>query len=267
MYSYRSEARAPALTPSIGPSGETTSAMFLLAQLSDPHIGATWAGEGSVEGLAAAVEAVAAFRPDAVLVTGDLADHASDEEYRRLHELLARIDAPSYLLPGNHDDRQAFNDRGEPVQYSVDLGPLRLVVLDTTIPGEDGGALDTDRLAWLDSELAWAPGQPTLVAMHHPPLVLGIPVWDAIGLRPADRQALAELLEHHPQVRRLLAGHVHRTITGEFAGRDVMTCPSTYVQARLNFAAREIELTDEPDGFLLHSVVDGKVISHVQPVR
>jgi len=239
--------------------------VFLLAQLSDPHIGATWAGEGSVERLAAAVDAVRGLEPDAVIVTGDLADHATDDEYRQLHELLAPLAAPYYLLPGNHDDRRAFNPLGEPVQYSVDLGALRLVVLDTTIPGEDGGALDADRLAWLDSELTSAPDQTTLVAMHHPPLVLGIPIWDEIGLRPADRQALSDVLERHPQVRRLVAGHVHRTITGEFAGRDVMTCPSTYVQARLDYTAQEIELTEEPGGFLLHSVVDGQLISHVQP--
>jgi 3',5'-cyclic-AMP phosphodiesterase len=248
--------------------------VFLLVQLSDPHIGATWAGEGSVEGLAAAVDAVRELRPqpDAVLVTGDLADHATDDEYEQLRELLAPLDAPLHVLPGNHDDRRALSRHfgvpgsdGEPVQYSVDLGPLRLVVLDTTIPGEDGGALDADRLAWLDSELAAAPDRPTLVAMHHPPLVLGIPVWDAIGLRPADREALADVLGRHRQVRRLAGGHVHRTITGEFAGRDVMTCPSTYVQARLDFTAQEIELTEEPGGFLLHSVVDGQLISHVQP--
>lgn len=180
--------------------------------------------------------------------------------------MLAPLDAPYYLLPGNHDDRRAFNDAGDPVQYSVDLGPLRLVVLDTTIPGEDGGALDSGRLDWLDAELAAAPEPLTLVAMHHPPLFLGIPVWDAIGLRPDDRHALGKVLARHPQVRRLATGHVHRTITGDFAGRDVMTCPSTYVQARLDFTAQEIVLSDEPGGFILHSVVDGDLISHVQPV-
>ncbi len=89
--------------------------------------------------------------------------------------------SPFYVLPGNHDDRRALSRHfdvpggdGEPVQYSVDLGPLRLVVLDTTIPGEDAGALDAERLDWLDNELAVAPGQLTLVAMHHPPLLTGI---------------------------------------------------------------------------------------------
>jgi 3',5'-cyclic-AMP phosphodiesterase len=212
-------------------------------------------------------------RPDAVLVTGDLADHASDDEYEQLGEMLSALEAPVHVLPGNHDDRRALSRHfgvpgadGHPVHYSVDLGALRLVLLDTTIPGEDSGALGAERLSWLDADLASAPEQLTLVAMHHTPLVLGIPAWDEIGLPFADRQALSEVLQRHPQVRRLVGGHVHRTITGEFAGRDVMTCPSTYAQARLDFTAEEIELTEEPGGFLLHSVVDGQLISHVQGV-
>ena len=68
--------------------------------------------------------------------------------------------------------------------------------------------------------------------------------------------------------RRLVAGHVHRLITGNLAGRAVLTLPSTYVQARLTFGSQEIELApDEPWGFALHAFLDGEVISHVQPVR
>jgi 3',5'-cyclic AMP phosphodiesterase CpdA len=249
---------------------------FLLAQLSDPHIGATWAGEGSVDGLAAAVASVREIRPqpDAVLVTGDLADHAADEEYDRLRELLAPLGAPVYVVPGNHDDRRALHRHfgvpggdGESVLYSVDLGPLRLVALDTMIPGEDSGALDGGRVEWLDSELATAPDQLTLVAMHHPPIVTGIPAWDEIGVPDADRQALAEVIERHPQVRRLVAGHVHRAIGGELAGRSVLVVPSTYVQGRLNFAMQELELSADPAGFAVHAVVDGDLVSHIQPVR
>src|ERR687888_138784 len=164
---------------------------FLLAQLSDPHIGAEWAGGDPSAGFVAAVEAVRAMpsAPDAVLLSGDLADNATDAEYEQVRELLASLQAPFYVLPGNHDDRGALHRHfgvpgagGEPVQYSVDLGPLRLVVLDTTIPGEDPGALGPERVDWLDSELGAVQEQPTVVAMHHPPLVLGIPVWDAIGL-------------------------------------------------------------------------------------
>jgi Icc protein len=85
-------------------------------------------------------------QPDAVLVSGDLAENASDAEYELVRDLLAPLKAPLYVLPGNHDDRRALHRHfgvpgagGDPVQYSVDLGALRLVVLDTTRPGADPG--------------------------------------------------------------------------------------------------------------------------------
>ena len=250
-------------------------APFLLAQLSDPHIGAEWAGGDPVARLAAAVESVRSMRsqPDALLLSGDLADNAAGAEYEQVRELLAPLQVPLYVLPGNHDDRRALHRHfgvpgadGEPVQYSVDLGPIRLVVLDSTRPGEDPGALDAERLGWLDAELATAPDVPTLLAMHHPPLVTGIPAWDELGLPAADRRALGDVLERHRQVRRIVAGHVHRMITSNLAGRAVLTVPSTYVQARLTFGSQEIEFAAEPAGFAVHAVLDGEVISHLQPV-
>ena len=249
---------------------------FLLAQLSDPHIGGEWFDDQSVARLAAAVESVRAVRPqpDAVLVSGDLADHATDEEYEQLRELCAPLQAPLYVLPGNHDDRRALHRHfgvpggdGEPVCYSVDLGPLRLVVLDTTRPGEASGALEGDQLDWLDAELAAAPRQMTLIAMHHPPLITGVPAWDEIGLAASDRRALGDVIERHGQVRRLACGHFHRTMTGELAGRSVLVVPSTYVQTRLDFYSREMELTSEHAGFALHAVVDGELISHLKAVH
>src|SRR5262249_33236154 len=155
---------------------------FLVVQLSDPHIGAEWATGDPAARFAAAVDTVLAMSqpPDAVLVSGDLADHATDSEYEHVRELLAPLQAPLYVLAGNHDDRSALRrhfavpgDGAEPVQYSIDLGAVRLVVLDTTRPGEDLGELDTERLDWLDAELAAAPALPTLLAMHHPPLLTG----------------------------------------------------------------------------------------------
>jgi 3',5'-cyclic-AMP phosphodiesterase len=248
---------------------------FLLVQLSDPHVGATWDGRDPVAGLRAAVDAVrrSPDAPDAVLMSGDLAEHAADDEYEIVRELLAEIGAPVHVLPGNHDDRDALRRHFDvpgavegPVQYAVDLGPLRLVVLDTTRPGEDWGELDADRLRWLDAELAGAPDRATLIALHHPPASTGNAAWDEIGLRAADRRALGEVLQHHPHVRRVLAGHVHRAMTAELAGRAVLAVPSTYVQTRLRFSSPEIEITAEPPGFAVHALLDGELASHVQPV-
>jgi Icc protein len=248
---------------------------FLLAQLSDPHIGAKWTDADPAAGLAAAVRSVRSLQsqPDALLVSGDLAENGTEAEYEQVRELLAPFRAPLYVLPGNHDDRGALRRHfglpgadGDPVRYSADLGPLRLVVLDTTRPGEDAGALDADELGWLDAELARAPELPTLLAMHHPPLVTGIAAWDEVGLRAADRLTLGEVVARHPQVRRLVAGHVHRTMTAELRGRPVLTAPSTYLQTRLAFGSDEIELATDPAGFVLHAVLDGELVSHLQPV-
>jgi 3',5'-cyclic-AMP phosphodiesterase len=249
---------------------------FLLVQLSDPHVGGDWGDGDSVAKLAAAIASVRALEPnpDAVLISGDLADHAADAEYEQVRELLAPLEAPLYVLPGNHDDRLALRRHfdvpgadSQPVQYAADLGPLRLVVLDSTRAGEDRGELDADRLAWFEATLAAAPGAPTLVALHHPPFVTGIPGFDRFGLPPADRRALGKVIEAHPQVRRIVAGHTHRTVSAELGGRNVLAVPSTYVQARLEFGAEEIQLSAEPAGFAVHAWLDGELVSHVQPVR
>jgi 3',5'-cyclic-AMP phosphodiesterase len=155
---------------------------------------------------------------------------------------------------------------GEPVQYAADLGPLRLVVIDTTRPGEDPGALDEERLAWLDAELLAAPREPTLLAMHHPPLLTGMPALDEIGLPAEDRRALGAVVERHPQVRRIVAGHMHRPIAAELAGRAVLAVPSTYMQARFDLHSEEPRLAPDPAGFALHVLCGGEVISHVQSV-
>jgi Icc protein len=248
---------------------------FLLVQLSDPHIGADWGGGDSIARFAAVVDAVLALgaKPDAVLLSGDLADHATDSEYLQVRELLAPLDVPVHVLPGNHDDREALRRHfhlpgvgAEPVQYAVDVGPVRLVVVDTTRPGDDAGELDEERLRWLDRELAAVPGLLTLIAMHHPPLRTGIPVMDGVGLRPEDSDALASVLDRHGHAQRIVAGHMHRAITGDVAGRAIVVAPSSYLAVALDFHAEEIVLTDEPPGFAIHTLLDDRLVSHVARV-
>jgi 3',5'-cyclic-AMP phosphodiesterase len=245
---------------------------FLLVQLSDPHIGADWGGGDSIARFAAVVDAVLALgaEPDAVLLSGDLADHATDDEYLQVRELLAPLDVPIHVLPGNHDDREALRRHfdlpgagGEPVQYAVDVGPVRLVVVDSTRPGDDSGELDEERLTWLDRELAAEPERPTLIALHHPPLRTGIPVMDGVGLRPEDSDALAGVLDRHVHARRIVAGHMHRAIAGDVAGRTIVVAPSSYLAVALDFHAEEIVLTDEPPGFAVHTLLDNRLVSHV----
>jgi Icc protein len=270
--------RAPTIDSGPLSTPPRSSAMnnpFLLAQLTDPHIGATWGPGDPVGGLRAVIASILRLRPgvDAVLISGDLADHASDSEYEQLAALVADLEVPVYVLAGNHDDRDALRrhfdltgELGTPLQYAVDLGSMRLIALDTTRPGHDGGELNQERLAWLDAELAAVPDKPTLLAMHHPPLATGIPAFDEIGLPVADQRALGEVVQRHPQALRLIAGHVHRTIVGALAGRPVLSLASTFAQARLSIGAERFEFVAEPAGFAVHALLDGELSSHVQPV-
>jgi 3',5'-cyclic AMP phosphodiesterase CpdA len=246
---------------------------LLLVQLSDPHIGGAWPGVDPTASLGATLDELRRLpdAPDAVLVTGDLADSGLAAEYETVRALLAALGAPVYVLPGNHDDRDLMREYFDlpgagdaPVQYAVDLGPMRLVVLDTTRPGEVRGELDRARLGWLDAELARAPAQITLLAMHHPPISTGIAAWDRIGLPAADRRALGEIVRRHRQVRRLVAGHVHQTIMAELAGCSALTAPSTSTQVRLDFHPAEIELVARPPGFVVHALAHGELFSHIR---
>jgi 3',5'-cyclic AMP phosphodiesterase CpdA len=233
---------------------------MLLAQLSDPHVNDE--DPGAADALAAAVRAVLGLapRPDAVLVSGDLAEHASAGEYARVRELLAPLPMPVLALAGNHDDPGAI-ESGDELRFAGH----RLLLCATAQPGRDDGRLDVERLAArLDAE----PDTPTIVAMHHPPIPVGIAAMDAIGLPQADRGALARLLERSPQVRRVVAGHVHRSATGVLGGCPVSTCGSTYRQARLDLAGDALELIpDEPPVYALHADVGGALVTHVVGLR
>jgi 3',5'-cyclic AMP phosphodiesterase CpdA len=252
----------------------TAEAPTVLAQLTDLHIQVGPGDGAAARATAAAVAAVRALSPapHAVLVTGDVADHADDDEYARARELLERFGVPVHALPGNHDRRgpmrRGFGLPGagdEPIRYAVDVGPLRLLALDSTIPDDDAGALGAEALGWLGGELAAAPEAPALVALHHPPLLTGRPGWDAFGLAPADRAGLGEVLARHAQVRRVLAGHLHRPMLGEHGGRDVLVAPSVHVQARLGLGQGEISFSEaEPKGYAVHVLADGELVSHFQ---
>ena len=194
--------------------------------------------------------------PDAVIVTGDLADGAMPAEYDRVRELLEPLPMPVHVLPGNHDD-PAVVEAG----YVAQVGELRLIACDSTIPGRDDGRVDLD---WLAARLEEDRETPTIVAMHHPPILTGIGGLDVIGL--ANREALADLLERSPQVRRVIAGHVHRGAFGVVGGCGVVACPSTNLQAKLEIGAEGFTTVREPPAFAVHALVDGELVSHVQPI-
>ena len=252
---------------------------MLVAHLSDFHVRPEGRlAYGVVDtnaALARAVDAVLVLRPspDAVLISGDLADCGLPEEYRLLRaQLDRRAPVPVHVVPGNHDRREglraAFPD--EPrlrehavfVQYATDLGPLRLLALDTVVPGRDHGELCPERLAWLDARLAEAPGRPTLVMMHHPPIACGIGHMDDIACRDAD--ALGAVIGRHPQVERILCGHHHRPIQARWRGTLVSVAPSTAHQVTLDLRpGAGATFTLEPPAFHVHRwTPDAGVVTH-----
>ena len=100
--------------------------------------------------------------------------------------------------------------------------------------------------------------------MHHPPILTGIGGLDAIGL--TNRDALAGLLQRSPQVRRVIAGHVHRGAFGVVGGCGVVACPSTNLQAKLEIGSDGFTVVREPPAFAVHALVDGELVSHLQPI-
>jgi 3',5'-cyclic AMP phosphodiesterase CpdA len=234
-----------------------------VVQLTDTHLRLGPEGPAAREALDAAVAAVLELTrtPDVVLVTGDLADTGHPDEYADVQAALAPITAPVYVLPGNHDDRAVLEAHFDaPETVAIRRG--RIVLCDTTIPGEAGGRLDTE---WLAAQLAAEPDTPTIVAMHHPPLFTGIPALDAIGMAEGDRERLATVLAASPQVLRVISGHVHRPTFETLAGCGVLTSPSTHIQIEPDPGPEGMRFVTRGRAIMLHHLRDSNVISHIQP--
>ena len=248
--------------------------IMLIAQISDLHIKRPGKlAYGRVDTAAYLTRCIAHLnaldpRPDAVLVTGDLVDFGDVEEYAYSQSLLAPLAIPYYLCVGNHDGRDAlrevFSDhaylRQHPrfVQYAVDLGALRVVVADTQDPPHGGGRLCDERLGWIARTLAEGAPRPTLLAMHHPPFACGIEHMDAQRLAPVDAGKLAAIVARHPEIERVLCGHVHRAIHMRFAGTIASVCPSPAHQVALDLRANgPSRFVMEPPAFYLHRYEEG----------
>lgn len=246
-----------------------------VAQLSDLHLTAD-AGllYGTVDPEATFQAALARLRgldplPDLLILSGDLANEGDALTYRRLRAILADLAVPYAVMPGNHDDRAGlravFPDQGwagEPLCCQrVDVGGAGLLLLDSIVPGREGGEIAEAQLAWLNA--ACPEGRPVLLCQHHPPFAIGIPGMDDIRCRGEAR--LADWLGRRPNVEALLCGHVHRFVATTFAGRPALTAPSTAHQIALQ--GGPLAYTLEPGGFLLHDWQPGeRLVTHYVPV-
>jgi len=223
---------------------------MIIAQITDLHLRTDgYPLKGKVDSVAALDAAISHLndmdpRPDLVLVTGDLVNKAHIQDYRGLRDRLDQLDMPSYVIPGNHDERdmirQYFNDQGylpktgEFLHYTIDdTGhPVRLIGLDTKRPGHDGGEMCARRLQWLDDALSQAPDRPTVIFMHHPPFVSGI---GFMGIKPFEgAREMEAIVCRHSQVHRIVCGHMHRDITLRWGGTVASVASSLVFQIALD---------------------------------
>lgn len=209
-----------------------------LVQLTDLHWYADPAGEYRGMATRASFGRVLAkarathWPPDALLLSGDLVDDGSREGYAALAALLAPLGIPALCIPGNHDAPSALAAlTGQPhmrVGGQHRVGEWLVCLLNTFIPDDASGRLAPAQLTTLDKALAREPQRPTMVVLHHHPVPVGSRWLDSVALqKPA---ALFAVLDHHPNVKAVVFGHVHQVHDSTRNGVRILGTPSTCVQ-------------------------------------
>jgi 3',5'-cyclic-AMP phosphodiesterase len=254
-----------------------------IAQISDLHIKPPGAlAYGRVDTATALARCVAALnefrpRPDLVVISGDLVDTPTAEEYQYLKRLLGPLDLPFVSIPGNHDARewmraalpQNYAFSAGALNQRVEVGGLDLVLLDSSVPGKPHGELDASTLQWLEATLTSSAGRPALLFLHHPPFKAGIWHMDRQNLLNAGE--LASIIRLHPRVQLIATGHIHRATLTIFAGIPTTICPAPNHAVDLDLAElREPSFRVEPPAFHLHSWFPGEgfgsVVTHQVPI-
>jgi 3',5'-cyclic AMP phosphodiesterase CpdA len=210
------------------------------------------------------VDDICRFTPalDAVMFTGDLTDGGSAEDYALLADILAPIEIPVFMVPGNHDRRTSmraalgarlpFQDGGF-LNYEARLGGFRILALDTLIEGRIEGALEQESLDWLGDRLSCDSTEPTLILMHHPPFPSGIESLDRMAL-VGGRAEMAEMVQAHRGPLVILAGHIHRPCKAIWNGAYCAVGGSPAFQIELDLAPKQHEpgVVSEPYAYYVY---------------
>ena len=216
--------------------------MTVIAHLSDPHIDLS---DVLLDRFQSVIDRLPAV--DAIVVTGDIADHGLDTEYRAfLGEL---PEHPRVIVPGNHDERAMFERAFGPRNSVLDLDGVRIVGLDSSVPGEDHGFLDPETLDFAREAISNAPGT-VVLAMHHHSVPVGHPLIDGTALQNSSE--LATLMT--PQVIALFTGHVHTAVSASFAGVPAIGAPGIASTLRLDLPARIATTQPVVPGFVVHTI-------------
>lgn len=242
-----------------------------LVQITDTHIarnpGPTdFEGVDTAATLAAVLDAVeaAAPLPDCVVLTGDLVDIPSPEAYGRLLALLRTRRYPVVCLPGNHDDPalmgRLLNTGAVCTSRVILLGGWRVLMLNDWVEGSAGGSFRPEELAFLRAELTAAGDAPVLICLHHPPVPIGSPWMDAMGL--ANAGDLFHVTDSFNNVRAMVCGHIHQEFGAERNGMPLLGTPSTCVQFLPGVSRYTVD--DRPPGFrVLELLPEGALFSGV----
>jgi len=250
----------------------------VLVHISDTHLQAGTArlygtvdGAGHLERLVGELEA-SGQRPELIVFTGDLADSGEPGAYDKLRRIVdpaaERMGTTVLWVMGNHDDRAAFRaglldeapDTGT-LDRVIHVSGLRVIALDTSVPGHHYGELSPAQLDWLAAELSQPAPEGTILAMHHPPVPSVLDLAATVELR--EQAALAEVLRG-TDVRSILAGHLHYSSNALFAGIPVSVASSSgYTQdltvpvggTRGQDGARSFNLVHVYPDTVLHTVV------------
>ncbi|MEU9359437.1 metallophosphoesterase [Streptomyces sp. NPDC048301] len=244
---------------------------MLIAQISDLHLDgserATRRAERVMDHLRSLPRPV-----DALLVTGDIADHGAEAEYEEAARILA-APFPVLTCPGNHDARPAYRKallgkpgNDGPVNEVHHIGGVAILMCDATVPGRDEGRLDGETLTWIATTLEGLPPESrALVAFHQPPVAVHHPLPDSCMLeRPGD---LETLLGSHPQVVAVLTGHAHTAAASTFAGRPLIVGPAVTWTLRMPWEGDGAADRDQPPGLAFHVLGDdGRLTTHYRVV-
>lgn len=249
--------------------------MITVAQISDIHMGSSQRNEARAQRLFAHLAGLP--RPvEAVLVTGDIADHGAPEEYEKIRALIATLPYPVFTCPGNHDERGAYvkvllgEDRAEeplgPVNRVHTAGGAVFALCDSVIPGKPGGYLSDETLQWLDQVLSDAPDSaPVFVCFHHPPVLVHAPYLD--GMRQTGGDRLAAVLGRHDNVIAILTGHAHTPAATTFAGLPLLISPSVISTLTLPWDAEGLIDEEAPAALAYHILDDERrLITHFRVV-
>jgi 3',5'-cyclic AMP phosphodiesterase CpdA len=252
---------------------------MLIAQITDIHLGfdPDNPAEFNRKRLDQVIRTISDMdrKPDLLFATGDLVDRGDTDSYRRLRRALAAVPCPVWLCVGNHDVRENFLEvfPNMPVvdgfvQYVVDHGPLRFIILDTLEEGRHGGAFCATRAAWVRARLAEEPNKPTVIVLHHPPIETGIE-WMSTDPDEPWVSELEAALAGHDQIVGMICGHIHRSIVTSWAGRQLAICPSTAPQVALTLSPMDPDAPDgrpmiiaDPPAYALHYWNGRALVSH-----